>query len=693
MIIKPTNSSYLESTTNVNFTNCEKNLREILNISDSRILTFLQIEINNQIEQSLINKIEYQVYDDNKTLLDLSICNDINIQIFHLINNNSLIDIKSVSSFQALGIDIFNIHDSFFNDICNPYSIANNDVTLKDRIKDIYQNYSLCDGDCTYVEVNIENMTILCDCKVKTNININETYLNIEQFENIKKESTFGIIKCYNLVFSLNGKLKNIGFWIFFILLISHIPLLIIYYSKGIKLIQEYLIQEMTKNGYLNQNNNNNNNNNINNNLKKRKSNKYDNTKNIKKRPSNKIDNNKILDKRRKLITHSPQKRKSKMNFQNSNNANNNNDIINKKRKSKKSYILTNKLVNDISSINNIKLSDKDTINQINNNDKNLKYKRKSTIKKNSSVHEKRNSNKKIYDNKLIDSSNSILKNINDIQTQGNQIENDKKDKIINFNLININIYNKKNYTPQNSFLILNNYTFEEAIKYDMRSICLIFYIFLLSKEPIFHAFLYKSPLEIFYLRLTLLIFIISSDLALNAFFYFDDNISDKYNSKQNLFLFTFNNNVTIILLSTLISFIFTNLFIKLSNTTNTIRDIFKKEEKKLESNKKYIVTDIRKKEIFDEIINILKKYKIKVIILNIIQISFIIFFWYYVTAFCHVYINTQLSWLLDSLFSMLSRLVIIGILSLAFSKLYRMSIESNIQCIYKIVLFLYSFG
>ena len=38
-------------------------------------------------------------------------------------------------------------------------------------------------------------------------------------------ESNLGVIKCYNLVFSLKGKLSNIGFWIFSIMLVSLLPL------------------------------------------------------------------------------------------------------------------------------------------------------------------------------------------------------------------------------------------------------------------------------------------------------------------------------------------------------------------------------------------------------------------------------------------------------------------------------------
>ena len=240
---------------------------------------------------------------------------------------------------------------------------------------------------------------------------------------------------------------------------------------------------------------------------------------------------------------------------------------------------------------------------------------------------------------------------------------------------------------------ILNNYTFEEAIKYDMRSICAIFYIFFLSKQAAFHAFLYRSPLDSFHLRFCLLIFIISSDLSLNAFFYLDDKISEKYKYAQNLFLFAFNSNITIILLSTLIGFIFMTLFTNLSNSTNNIRDLFRNEEAKIIKDKKYRVTENRKKEILVEIEKILNRHKLKVIILIFIEVLLMLFFWYYVTAFCHVYSSTQISWLLDSFLSILSRLVIELLFSLGFAKLYRMSVEANTICIYKFVIFFYCFA
>ena len=350
--------------------------------------------------------------------------------------------------------------------------------------------------------------------------------------------------------------------------------------------------------------------------------------------------------------------------------------------------------------------------NKISNDNKKLKRNSKNiindnNIENNENFNEKKNKkkkreskiNNKILINNVILLGKSKNNNLNSLQTEGldkknniNEIE-ENKNNAFGFNFININLNKKQKYIPKNSLVILNNYTFEEAIEYDMRSICEIFYIFLLSKQAIFHAFLYRSPLELFPLRLCLLIFITSCDLAFNAFFYMDDIISKKYKYARNLFLFTFNNNITIILLSTFIGFLFMTFFTNLSNSINNIRDIFIKEEQKLKKDKKYKVTNKRKKEILSEIEKILKKHKIKVIVLIIIELLVMIFFWYYITAFCHVYQSTQLSWLLDSFLSMLTRLIIIALLSLLFAKLYRIAIESSSYCIYKIVLFFYSFA
>ena len=343
--------------------------------------------------------------------------------------------------------------------------------------------------------------------------------------------------------------------------------------------------------------------------------------------------------------------------------------------------------------------------NQINKS-KTIKKKKTSKKKLNLKLNESKNNQETNSIGKIKSNSSELIsyikkektkkskKNISFLPT-GNT--NDKKENqnndIINFSIINININNFKKITPQDSNQTLHNYTFEEAIKYDRRSIFKIFYIYLLSKQIIFHTFLQKSPLELFSLRLCLFIFMLSTDLALNSLLYLNDNISKKYKYTKGLFLFTFSNNITIILLSTLLSFILISLISKLSNSTNEIRNVFRKEEEILKKVKKYKIDEKRKMEIFLEIEKILKKFKIKIIFLIIIQIILILFYFYFVTAFCHVYSNTQKSWLLDSFLSVLSRLVIELLFALFFAKLYIIAVESNSYSLYRVLLFIYDFS
>ena len=122
IFIFPTNSTNLISNTHVNFTQCEKVLREHYKISDSILMTFLQIELNIDDSKSLINQVEYQALDGNKTILNLSLCENSNINVLYSIKNNTLADLSSASKFQEKGIDIFNLNDFltiFVNHILN----------------------------------------------------------------------------------------------------------------------------------------------------------------------------------------------------------------------------------------------------------------------------------------------------------------------------------------------------------------------------------------------------------------------------------------------------------------------------------------------------------------------------------------------------------------------------------------------
>ena len=659
ILIYPTNSTYLTTLTHVDFSECEAILRNHYHLPESSIMTFLQIEIENDNSKSLINQVEYQAFDGNKTFLDLSLCENVNIQVIYSIKNKSLVDFDKEKAiyFKQSGIDIFSINDSFFNDICEPYSESDNDLILEDRIKDIYQNYSLCEEGCVYDKIDLEILTITCECKVKENIS---TIIKPIQLEHSEGSSTnFDIIKCYKLVFSLKGKLNNICFWIFSILVFAHIPILIYYFLKGVKPIKIYIFKEMEKYGYIKYN----------------KSIKEVNNNKNKRKIINKTHNNLIYKKNSNKSTKVEPPKKNNKNIKN----NNNNNIKNKNNKQKYLIIKNIKIVDNSSSLKILNSTNRGIIPGSNHN----KKKGKTMIQIN-----KKNQN--------------LNNNITNLPTQ---TINHNKHKIIDksvknkklkeYNLINIdlNLSRNEEYIPPDSHIILNNYTFEEASEYDLREVCVLFYIFALSKQIVFHTFLFRSPIELFSLRLILFIFIFSCDLALNSLFYFNDNISKKYRFSKNIFIFAFSDNITVVLLSYFVGFILLTFLAKLSNSTNDIREIFRKEEEKLKKNKKYIVTKKRKNEIICEIEEILKKYQLKIIILIIIEIILMIFFWYFVTAFGHVYKATQKSWLIDSLLTILIRAIIELLICLGLAKLYRMAVYSKIYCLYKIVMFIYNFS
>ena len=271
-----------------------------------------------------------------------------------------------------------------------------------------------------------------------------------------------------------------------------------------------------------------------------------------------------------------------------------------------------------------------------------------------------------------------------------------KKIKIFQgyYKLIQINSNNEKNNKPPESKYILDNYNYEYAIKYDNRDFWRIFYIILLSKENILNTFCFKSPLEIKPLKYSLFIFSYSSDFSLNALFYFNQNISDKYHYKgENLYWFSLLNNLTISIFSTLFSYLLVKILGVLTNSKDSIENLFRTQEKLLRKNKKYKVSKNSKLLIMNKLREIYKILKIKIICYILIEFSILLFFFYYITAFCEVYKSTQISWVCDSLLSSALSIAVEFIISFVHSLSYEISIKLKLKTLYNIVLFFYGLG
>ena len=133
------------------------------------------------------------------------------------------------------GIDILNANNSFYNDICIPFTTDDGtDITLSDR-QDTYYNedITLCEEDCEYVSYNSTSRKIKCKCKIKKKITditvISYEKINVKAFLDINRITNLDIMKCIKLTFSLNGLSNNYGNIIISIFLLFHISLIIIY--------------------------------------------------------------------------------------------------------------------------------------------------------------------------------------------------------------------------------------------------------------------------------------------------------------------------------------------------------------------------------------------------------------------------------------------------------------------------------
>ena len=750
IIIKSIND-YFDSKNKIDFVNCENIIK---NKYPEKEFIFVQFDLENHNEKCLTDKVEYEVYNTLGEKVDLSICDNVKINIEHKINNISLLDIEKIKKFQKKGVDILKIEDDFFKDICFPYSDenSNSDMILNDRVNDIYQNYSLCEEGCEYEFFDVEKISVTCNCNIKTKI---DPVIKKGEFKSYFVspflDSNFGVIKCYKLVFSFNRKLKNIGFWILMVMNIINFISFLFYCHNGINPVKNYINKEMNNKGY--------NSNGENNNKTIKYSRNETTEQNINDNTQENFYKKKNLPKKtskfkKKTLNNTPKKNlqykddilfndDQEINFENgcvvlSNgkfvkdyNISSNRDILkskkeennieqkkeenlfgvgssikNNKKKTKYSKVKkrkVKKVINSSTNIPKLKLTNKN--NNLSNNQINDI---KSETKKN-------NNNKKMYRNLSFKCNNNLLSGLysndnndniikkkkmkynikkgkNDIQYLNKENKYNKEDN--EFPLILINANNIDEYIPFKSNYILNNYNFEEAIIYDKRSLCRVLFIFLISKDNMINIIFFNPPLELKPLRINIFIFKYACDFGLNALFFLSDKISDKYHyTGVNKLIYTLINNITISLSSMILSSLLLTFFQKLTQSNNKLENLFKTQDNLLKLNKKYKVKITTIIEIKESIKKIMKNLKLKIVIFINVESIFMLFFFYYVTAFCHVYESTQVNWILDSVSSYVISFIISLIISFICSILYIIAIRYKIKILYKILKFIYSFG
>ena len=445
-----------------------------LNQNTDNIYISISDNINND------TKYNYKLILDDGSELNLSLIEeDIYFTVFTPINDTNITNFNYFLYFIEQGYDIYDKDSNFYNDICSPVYLEENDITLEDRNIDFYPtNLTLCKDNCNYSEVDIEDEKIICKCNLN-NKNYDTKEDNDDSIEYTKENFfsylldniNYKIFKCYKLFIFKNLK-NNFAFYTFIILIFILLIIDIIFFTYSVPKLKKILLKDTFKIKMKNnKNNEKNNKNNEKNKMKGINTNIIKKVKNSKEylnnRNSNKI---KITELKwtksssEKYIFIKAKKLNKKIDFKN--------DKINKK------FIKTK---NERSS-------------------KNL-------------------NNKFSFKNKIINKKkeNKFI----------------KKEKGKNYNTLNDKIINKKEKKQKEEKKELNELPFKLAVLFDKRNIIYIFFSVVVNKFDFIHLFLGNEHLKIILLHEY--IFSLSLNFFFNTLLYSDELVSNKYHNNGKL--------------------------------------------------------------------------------------------------------------------------------------------------------------
>ena len=226
---------------------CENNLKlkNSIQLTDSLIIILINI-----INSTYITTYEkgFFIYEpSNKKKLDiLDACKSIeNILYFNISvipGNNS--NKANYTIFNKKGINLANINDGFYSDICTNYTFDyKSDIPLNYR-KKVYKEYifDICGENCTMIYYDYKNNKVSCKCYTSYN---NKIQVEGEGTKNClnKAKLNFNILQCYKKIIKLDFKkiYMHTIFLILCFLLLLFLILMFIYFIRKKKSFKEII--------------------------------------------------------------------------------------------------------------------------------------------------------------------------------------------------------------------------------------------------------------------------------------------------------------------------------------------------------------------------------------------------------------------------------------------------------------------
>ena len=222
---------------------CEDILKSVYGINSSLIVYKMDIPIPGYSAK----KVNYEIYNPNNfSVIDLNYC------------NQSTINIKLPAYINSKEIFRYDPSSDYFNDMCFPFTNENDaDIIILDRKNEfVDNNMSLCDNDCEFNGYDSSIHKVICKCDARNFIEqLSDIDIDSEKFfngwVNIRNMINLKVLKCYKLLSTKDGFLKNVGNFIILTIILLFIVAGIYFYFKGffklktkiIKLQEELLLE------------------------------------------------------------------------------------------------------------------------------------------------------------------------------------------------------------------------------------------------------------------------------------------------------------------------------------------------------------------------------------------------------------------------------------------------------------------
>ena len=587
-------------------------------------------------------------------------------------NEEAYENMDDIVEFLNNDINVFDIKENFFQDICYHYERNHHDYVLTDRIEFFYQNYSICgeavDRTCNLTKIYFENYSYCCIClpvleteenghKKKTHsMELDESF-SMERVSqamgNLFFESNLSVIQCFFVLLKEKLFLTNFGFLTPGVLLLIQIFASFFLYShmneirlfvfrdlikckynpplkrgKTMRQSQDNLVSESTNLKRINTRNTN--------------SIMITNTKTNRNEKTKKFGTE--LTSVKGMIPINTKNNEVKEIMNNGDIYNSNNDLnvytINKNSRKFNSKRMSN--FNDSNS--NMKLKDstassrkfiKNNLGMLSSKDNffdnnNIEIYRKDTQKKDDEEEGDNNNDSNVsYDqksyninenNEKIDNTDSVIQS--DKASQYSENEEKEKDKDL------VYPYEKKDYDEDD----LDGLDYDEALVYDKRTFCQLFHKQLLERQLIANTFCVKDNLKPFSIKVIVLLFTISCYLVINGFLFNEEYVMKILRRKSKGFYYFLVDSTTRIVYSSIIGGVINIIVGLLFRADKQLRKV----QSKYEDNKIIL---------HGEIVKIYKSTRSLYIIFTIFNICCMLIFIFYLFCFCGVYRNCQADW------------------------------------------------